>query len=108
MYCEHCRLLSESALCPACGRRTRQPKADDECFLAEKQMIFGEMLADVLKQNDVPSYHTNVLGAGITTRVGRMMERYRFFVPFAYYDKARDLVDELFNAPPATDEEVPE
>ncbi len=36
------------------------------------------------------------------------MERYRIFVPYAHVDKARELTEELFNAPPVTDEELPE
>lgn len=108
MYCEHCHLLTDGAVCPACGRNTRQPADNDECFLIEKEMLFGEMLIDVLKQNGVPSYHTNVLGAGIAMRIGPLMERYRIFVPYAYVDKARALTEELFSAPPVTDEEVTE
>ncbi len=54
MYCERCRLLTDGAVCPVCGRNTRQPADNDECFLIEKEMLFGEMLIDVLKQNGVP------------------------------------------------------
>lgn len=104
MYCEHCRLLTDEAACPACGRNTRQPKDNDECFLIEKEMLFGEMLADVLKQNGIPFYHTNVLGAGIAMRVGPLMERYRFFVPCAYDQRARELTEELFGAASGADE----
>lgn len=104
MYCERCRLLSDDKICPACGHAIRQVNEKDDCFLVEKDVMFGEMLADVLKQNGIPFYHSDALGAGMTAQVGIMLERYRFFVPYAVYEQARDIVEELFCAPDAQEE----
>ncbi len=46
MYCEKCHSLIEGKKCPACGpKKVREPLDDDLCFLVEKEMIWGEMLA---------------------------------------------------------------
>ncbi len=37
-----------------------------------------EMLADVLKQNEIPYLYKESLGAAVTIQTGSMLERYRF------------------------------
>lgn len=101
MYCERCNVVFDGNFCPNCGsKRVREPSGSDYCFLVEKDMIWGEMLADVLKQSDVPFYHKNVLGAGVALKVGPYLERYRFCVPYAQLSRAQDLVDALFSSSP--------
>jgi len=97
MYCEKCNILIEGKKCPVCGyKKVRKPVDDDVCFLVNKEMIWGEMLADVLKQNEIPFFYKKLLGAGVTVKVGTMMERYRFFVPFSHFSKAKEIVESLF------------
>lgn len=99
MYCESCQTLFEERRCPECHRHTvREPRAEDPCFLAEKDTIWGEMLADVLRQNGIPYSIKRTLGAGLAMSVGAMLERYRFFVPYEDLPRAQALVDELFGA----------
>ncbi len=69
---------------------------EDACFLTEKEMIWGEMLADVLKQHEIPFFYKGVQGAGLAMKAGPVFERYRFYVPYAYLEKASGLVEELF------------
>ena len=38
------------------------------------------------------------MGAGLTAKMGSMMESVKFFVRYAYYDKAKLLDEELFSA----------
>jgi len=74
----------------------REPLSDDPCFLVEKEMIWDEMLADVLKQNDIPFLYRESLGAGVTIQIGTMLERYRFFEPYFHFKRAKDIVEGLF------------
>lgn len=66
------------------------------CFLAEKDVIWAGVLADVLKQHQIPFAKESSLGAGMAIRAGSLLESIRFFVPAAQLDAARELVDELF------------
>ena len=55
MYCEQCRICFGTDYCPACGSKNiRTPQPDDMCFLTEKELLWSEMLEDVLRQNNVP------------------------------------------------------
>lgn len=107
-YCEACKTAFEGARYPTCGNADARAARDgDECFLTEQDMIFGEMLADVLKQNGVPFYYKPMLGAGLTMKVGLYKERYRFFVPYEHFAQAQQVLDALF--PPAGEtEQAPE
>lgn len=96
-YCHKCNVLCNAHICPICGNRQLTiPKSEDFCFLVEKEMIWGEMLADVLQQNQIPFTYKPTMGAGLTMKVGPAQERYRFFVPYSHWMDARDIVDELF------------
>lgn len=71
-------------------------RTDDLCFLTEKDLLWGGMLADVLKQNRIPFLTKNRLGAGMALKVGPAMERVRFYVPCSHIGQAKRLVDALF------------
>lgn len=98
MYCKKCNIIFNDNICPKCkSKDIREVKPDDDCFLIEKEMVWGEMLSDLLKQNKIPFYFKNVLGAAITANIGPYSEYYRFFVPCSYLERAKNLTDELFN-----------
>lgn len=65
-------------------------------FLIEKEEIWARVLAEVLSDNGVPFVTRSVLGAGFVLKTG-MQEIIRIFVPAEFYDKARELCDELFS-----------
>ena len=99
MYCLNCSVLVNSTKCPICGNRNiREPATNDYCFLVEKELIWAGVLEDILKQNDIPYVTRNVLGAGLTTRVGSAQERTRFYVPFIHYAAAHNLEQDYFSA----------
>lgn len=99
MYCPNCKVLVNAAKCPVCGNRNiREPIADDYCFLVEKELIWAGVLEDILKQNNISYVTRNVLGAGLTTRVGSAQERTRFYVPFMHYAAAHNLEQDYFSA----------
>lgn len=99
MYCAKCQKIVATRSCTSCGSRwIREVMADDVCFLTEKEQIWGEMLEDVFRQNDIPYIIRRSLGAGLSMSIGAMLECYRFYVPFGVLDRALALVDELFPA----------
>ena len=70
-YCEPCKAAFEGDRCPVCGsKKSRPARADDLCFLAEKEQIWGEMLSDVLRQNEIPFLRKGRLGAGFALAAG--------------------------------------
>ncbi len=98
-YCEICMKIFDENRCPSCGRRkVRDVGPDDLCFLTEKEMIWSGMLADVLKQNNIPFLQKNVLGAGLALRTGLLLERVRFYVFYRQLPEAEEIVEELFSS----------
>lgn len=112
MYCEKCQALTpeNEKGCLRCGENARrQPQPEDYCFLVEKEMMWGEMLADVLEQNEIPFEIKRALGAGLAVTLGPLSERYAFFVPYRCYDRAQQIVEELFSVKEdAPGEETPD
>lgn len=97
MYCERCKHLFEAERCPNCRRsRVRPVRDDDPCFLTEKGAPLSGMLADVLKQNNIPFLTDGRMGAGLAIRVGSMLESMRFYVRWDDLERAVEIVDELF------------
>jgi len=108
MFCPTCGTLTDAARCPACGsRELRPPREGDFCLLTEKAILWAGMLSDVLTQNDIPFTTKNLLGAGLTAKIGLGGERTRFYVPYGHYQAARDLEQSLFSDEAAA-EEAPE
>ena len=96
-YCDRCKTAFYGERCPVCGSRNVRPaKADDLCFLAEKEQLWGEMLSDVLRQNDIPFLRKGTMGAAFALTVGPGMERYRFYVSYLDLKRAKGAVEQLF------------
>lgn len=96
-YCRKCCVLFEGEeLCPFCGNESfGGPGSEDPCVLTEKDGLWGDVLADVLEQNRVPYRCHPVVGAARTC-MNPLWERWRFFVPYAWLERARELADGLF------------
>ena len=106
MYCERCLTLFDgpATVCPACGKRSiREAQHSDFCFLAEKNALWGPVLADVLQQNGIRFRQRSMLGAGLTSTIGANLEQFRFYVPYEQFAAAQEVLDSLF-APPDADE----
>lgn len=78
------------------GNHPSDLEADHFCFLVEKEQPWSEVLADVLSQSDIPYYKKGNMGAGLSISVGPMFERFQFYVPQGYLQKAQSVVDDLF------------
>lgn len=100
MYCEKCGISFDTNYCSACGsKNVRTPQPDDMCFLTEKELLWSEMLEDVLRQNNVPFLTKKALGIGMALKVGPMRESVRIYVPYSYLQEAKMIVESLFSAP---------
>ena len=96
MYCEKCCRIIEEERCPFCrSRKVRAPGAKDPCFLAEQDYLSSGILEDLLKQSGIPYLKKDVMGAGMAIKVGPMLERSRFYVPYDHLDAARALLEDL-------------
>lgn len=100
MYCEKCSICFEADYCPACGSKNiRTPQPGDMCFLTEKELLWSEMLEDVLRQNNVPFLTKKALGIGMALKVGPMRESVRFYVPYSYLQEVQIIIESLFSVP---------
>lgn len=106
-YCPNCHVLVRDTRCPVCDKRwLDEPKADDYCYLTEKDSVWAGVLEDCLRKNAVPYLTQNTLGAGLTAKMGSMFETIKFYVRYAYYQQAKELEEELFAA--SSNDELPE
>ena len=97
-YCENCqRVFEETQRCPECGKQgSREVQPNDSCFLVSVGQIWADMILDVFKRNDIPFLKQGRMGAGMAMITGIPLETYSIFVPYAYYDKAREIADSIF------------
>ncbi len=104
MYCEKCNRIIEADRCPFCkSRKIREPEAKDPCYLTEQDYISSGILEDLLKQNNIPYLKKDVMGAGLAIKVGPMLERSRFYVPFEQLSSAMAITEDLFAAAEGAD-----
>ena len=99
MYCEKCSRIIEVDRCPFCkSRKVRKPEAKDPCYLTEQDYISSGILEDLLRQNHIRYLKKGVMGAGMAVKVGPMLERTRFYVPFEQLGSAMDIMEDLFSS----------
>ncbi len=75
----------------------RRPTEEAYIFLTEKKAIWAGMLSDVLSQNQITFITKNVLGAGLTIKIGHTAEIVKFYVHRDCFEKAQELEHELFS-----------
>ena len=103
-YCKNCSVVFHGEVCPVCGsKKLRAPESDDRVFLAEKEMIWSEVLSDALDDNGIPYFTKGLYGAGMAMKIGPMFEKMRFYVLFQDYERALEIVSELFSGEAAED-----
>ena len=76
-YCENCHVAAELPRCPLCGgKKLREIKEDDYCFLTEMRAMNGEMLADILRGNGIECV-SMPSGSGLNTAMALPLENSR-------------------------------
>lgn len=71
--------------------------SNDLHYLTEQAQPWSEILKDILKQNDIPTFSRSVMGAGMVIRAGAALDRTEFYVPSSHFEKAKQIVEELFS-----------
>ena len=98
LYCEKCQIAFDIICCPVCGgEKARQPRSSDPCFLVEKEILWGELLEEALKNNGIPVLVKKRMGIGMALKVGPLLERVQIYVPFSRLEDSKDIVHDLFS-----------
>lgn len=100
MYCERCYRLTEEEVCPECGKRSLRPvREDDPCFVVSTGQIWADMVGDVLNQNEIPFLKQGRMGAGMAMLTGLPLETYSLYVPYTYFEQAKEIVNSIIAEP---------
>ena len=106
MYCERCKRLTEGEICPECGKPCkRDALPEDPCFLLSGGQIWADMACELLDQEKIPYLKQGSLGAAMTVLTGLSLENYSLYVPFAQYDRAKEITQTVFPEGEAGEEE---
>ena len=98
MYCERCQRLTEGEVCPECGKKCRRDALpEDPCYLLSGKQIWVDMACELLDQEKIPYLKQGSLGAAMTVLTGLSLEVYSLYVPFAHYEKAREITEAIFS-----------
>lgn len=95
--CTNCRVLCGES-CPKCGKsRTVRKVQDDEpvllMVLSPMQSLFVE---PILEESGVPFSRPGTMTTLLTNRWGGGFESNRYYVPYAAYGKAREILTDAF------------
>jgi len=96
-YCEDCHLLCAEKRCPICGTKKLRPvENNDFCFFIELPVLRAQMFCGALTDQCIENVSFPVLGAGLTSRFGMVLEQHRVFVPYASLSDAEEILLALF------------
>ena len=97
-YCENCFAAFDSPRCPLCGgKKVREIEEEDYCFLTERSAAESEVLADVLRGNEIPCV-TEPSGNGVRTAMALPLENRKLFVPWRCFSAAKSYLREIAEA----------
>ena len=93
-YCELCMMLGDDRIrCHNCGnKKLREPKNNDPVYLLERNSIWSGGIEDVFEDNGIPCMKRGARGPALSFILGSGSETYLFYVPYADYDKAKELM----------------
>ena len=94
-FCENCNALMQDTRCTACGKRhLREVQPDDFCYYVTMPSYAAHMFEETLKEEGVPVASLGVAGLASRTRV---FDRYKIYVPYKYFDKAKEVYEAVYN-----------
>lgn len=97
-YCEHCMILCEESECPECGlKELRAPQKNDSVYLMTQDAIWCAGIEEILKENKVIYLKRGTRAVAVSIAMGEMTEKYEFFVPYAEYENAKELLGNFFH-----------
>ncbi|NLF26313.1 MAG: hypothetical protein GX592_00330 [Clostridiales bacterium] len=71
-------------------------------LLLSTRFMHASMIDPLLEEAGIPHSKVDRMGMGMTLQLGTMLESYQFYVPYAAYPEALELVAGIFS----NDEEV--
>ena len=74
-------------------------------LLVEKEVIWADMLMQVLSDNGIPCTSIPVFGAGLTIYTGKQ-DIMRIYVPKEKLEEAKELTEALFSADAVLEDDV--
>ena len=94
-YCENCHVAADLPRCPLCGgKKLREVKDEDYCFLTEMRAVDGEMLADVLRGNGIECV-AMPSGNGVRPNFSLWLDKRKLFVPWQSLEQAKAYMREV-------------
>ena len=96
-YCKKCMLLTDEVKCPLCNsKKLADVDVKDPVYLITKEMIWSDMICEILGDNAIPYLKHGNLGTALSVMFGVTVEYYRFYVPFGEYEKAVQCMKDIF------------
>lgn len=94
LYCSKCKAVTVGDLCPICEKRKyiTEVSENDEVYLTTADFVLANAISDILSDEGIPFLKRGILGSAVTINIGEAAESYRFYVRFADYYKAADLI----------------
>jgi hypothetical protein len=97
LYCGKCMLVTDNKKCPMCSnKKLVDVDVKDPVYLITKEMIWSDMICDVLDENNIPYLKHGNLGTALSVMFGESVEYYKFYVPYGEYEKTVEFMKELF------------
>ncbi|MCI9576653.1 MAG: hypothetical protein HFJ84_08345 [Clostridiales bacterium] len=96
-YCKACMILTDSKICPYCGRK-KLPLAQsrDIVFLCRKGLFESGLLENAFEEKKILYQKVANQGAGITLQVGNILETFDFYILYQDFDLAQELLVTMF------------
>ena len=101
--CSKCHVLCRE-LCPVCdsAKRLREAQDTEPVLLITASAVQAMLIEPILSDSGIPYSRPGTISSALSLGSGMMLEANRFYVPCAAFDKARELLEEVFGE----DEEI--
>ena len=95
--CSKCRVLYKD-VCPICesAKKLIPAEGNEAVLVATLNPTQAMFVEPILQDNGIPYQCPGAMGRAFALRAGTTFETYRIYVPYAAYEKARALLDEVF------------
>ena len=109
LYCENCMILLDSQGCPECkNKNLRPPKGNDPVLVLSKEALWSGGIEEALREHDIPYLKQGAQGSAFNVILGSFGERYRYYVPHAALEQARELLADFVHSEDGQGDEAEE
>lgn len=95
--CSKCRVLCNE-ICPVCesAKRLRDVEETEPVLLLTISAVQALLVEPILSDSGIPYSRPGTISSALSLGSGMMLEANRFYVPYAAYERARELLEEVF------------